>query len=61
MRNKDCEMTAFVARNHNGTLLGWNVDLGNLMEEAMVYEEVTGNKVYINEETFEEKPERTKA
>jgi hypothetical protein len=53
-------MTAFVARNHNGTLIGWNVDLGNLMEEAMVYEEVTGNKVYINEETFAEKPERNR-
>lgn len=53
-------MTAFVARNHNGTLLGWNVDLGNLMEEAMVYEEITGNKVTIGEETFEEKPERIK-
>ena len=51
-------MTAFVARNHNGTLIGWNVDLGNIMEEAMVYEEVNGNKVTIGQETFEEKPER---
>jgi len=53
-------MTAFVARNHNGTLLGWNTDLGNLMEEAMVYEEVTGNRVSISEETFEDKPERSR-
>jgi len=60
MRNKEREMTAFVARNHNGTLLGWNTDLGNLMEEAMVYEEVTGNRVSISEETFEDKPERSR-
>jgi hypothetical protein len=53
-------MTAFVARNHNGTLIGWNVDLGNIMEEAMVYEEVTGNKVTIGQETFEEKPEKNR-
>lgn len=51
-------MIAFVARNHNGTLIGWNADLGNLMEEAMVYEEVTGNRVSIGEETFEDNPER---
>jgi len=30
------------------------------MEEAMVYEEVTGNKVTIGQETFEEKPERNR-
>lgn len=53
-------MTAFVARNHNGTLIGWNSDLGNLMEEAMVYEEMTGNKITIDQETFEEKPERNR-
>ena len=50
-------MTAFVARNHNGTLIGWNVDLGNIMEDVMVYEEMTGNKVTIDQETFKEKPE----
>jgi len=61
MRNKELKMTAFVARNHNGTLIGWNIDLGNLMEEAMIYEEVTGNKVYINQETFQEKPERNRS
>ena len=53
-------MTAFVARNHNGTLISWNVDLGNLMEEAMVYQEVTGNNVTIGQETFVEKPERNR-
>jgi hypothetical protein len=53
-------MTAFVARNHNGTLIGWNVDLGNIMEEAMVYEEMTGNKVTIDQETFVGKPERNR-
>jgi hypothetical protein len=60
MRNKELKMTAFVARNHNGTLIGWNSDLGNLMEEAMVYEEMTGNKITIDQETFEEKPERNR-
>ncbi len=50
-------MTAFVARNHNGTLIGWNSDLGNIMEEVMIYEEMTGNKVTIDQETFEGKPE----
>ncbi len=54
-------MTAFVARNHNGTLIGWNIDLGNLMEEAMIYEEMTGNKSTIGQETFEEKPERNRS
>jgi hypothetical protein len=53
-------MTAFVARNHNGTLICWSVDLGNTMEEAMIYEEMTGNKVTIGEETFDEKPERSR-
>lgn len=53
-------MTAFVARNHNGTLIGWNTDLGNIMEEAMVYEEITGNSFTIGQETFEEKPERNR-
>ena len=51
-------MTAFVARNHNGTLIGWNSDLGNLMEEAMVYEEMTGNRVTIDQETFEKEPQK---
>ncbi len=54
-------MTAFVARNHNGTLIGWNRDLGNLMEEAMLYKEMTGNRVSIAEETFQDKPERNRA
>jgi len=53
-------MTAFVARNHNGTLIGWNVDLGNIMEEAMVYKEMTGNKVTIDQETFNKQPERNR-
>ena len=54
-------MTAFVARNHTGTLIGWNRDLGNLMEEAMIYKEMTGNRVSIVEETFQDKPETTRA
>ena len=53
-------MTAFVARNHNGSLIGWNNDLGNLMEETMIYEEMTGNRVSISEETFQDKPERNR-
>jgi len=37
----------FVAYNHNGTEICRNADLGNLMEEVMFYEEVTGNKCTI--------------
>lgn len=51
-------MKAFVARNHNGTLIAWNRDVGNLMEEIMIYEEVTGNSTYVGEETFDETPKR---
>jgi hypothetical protein len=51
-------MKAFVARNHNGTVLAWNTDFGNLAEEAMIYEEVSGNRVTISEEEFEEDPVR---
>lgn len=47
---------AFVARNHNGTLIAWNVDIGNLMEEVMFYEEMTGNSTSIGEEQFENEP-----
>jgi hypothetical protein len=53
-------MTAFVARNHNGTLIGWSTDLGNIMKEAMFYEEMTGNKTTIDQETFKEKPDRNR-
>ena len=49
-------MKAFVARNHNGTLVGWNADIGELMEDTMVYSEITGNPTYINEEEFAVKP-----
>jgi hypothetical protein len=37
----------FVAYNHNGVEICRNADLGNLMEEVMFYEEVTGNKCSI--------------
>ena len=50
-------MTAFVGRNHNGTLIAWNSDLGNLMEELMIYQEMTGNSTLVNEETFDTEPE----
>jgi hypothetical protein len=49
-------MTAFVARDGNGALIAWNRDLGNIMEETMIYQEMTGIRVTINEETFSEKP-----
>jgi hypothetical protein len=51
-------ITAWVVRNHNGTLIAWDVDLGNVSEEMMVYEEVTGNRTSINKETFEKEPKR---
>ena len=51
-------ITAFVARNHNGTLICWSLDLGNLMEEVMVYEEMTGNRTTIDQEKFEIEPIR---
>lgn len=41
----------FVAYNHNGIQICKGADLGNVAEEAMFYEEVTGNKTYIQEET----------
>lgn len=53
-------ITAFVARNHNGTVIAWNTDLGNMMEEAMFYEEVTGNRITIDKETFKDEPIRSK-
>jgi len=37
----------FVAYNQNGREICRNSDLGNLMEEVMFYEEVTGNKCSI--------------
>lgn len=40
-------MTMFVAYNHNGTMICEGADLGNVSEEAMLYEEITGNKTYI--------------
>ena len=43
------EYIMFVAYNHNGTLICKGSDLGNVAEEAMFYEEVTGNKTYIEE------------
>jgi hypothetical protein len=49
-------MEIYIARN-NGTVIGWNVDFGNLAEEAMVYEEITGNRVTIQAGTMAEVPE----
>jgi hypothetical protein len=37
----------WVAYNHNGREICRNVDLSNLMEEVMFYEEQTGNKCSI--------------
>ena len=34
----------WVAYNHNGTEICRHTCLGNIMEEVMFYEEVTGNK-----------------
>jgi hypothetical protein len=34
----------WVAYNHNGVEICRNADIGNLMEEVMFYEEVTGNR-----------------
>lgn len=53
-------MTAFVGRNHNGILIAWNSDLGNLMEELMFYQEMTGNTTTVNQETFDKEPEGVK-
>jgi len=53
-------MKAFVARNHNGTLIDCHVDLGNVMEAANLYKEVTGNRCTISEEEFEKEPLRNK-
>jgi hypothetical protein len=51
-------MKMFVARNHNGTFIAKGNDLGNLMEEIMFYEEVTGNLCTVNEEEFKVEPKR---
>jgi len=51
-------MKMFVARNHNGTFIAKVVDLGNLMEEVMLYEEVTGNRCTVGREEFEVEPKR---
>ena len=37
----------WVAYNHNGVEICRHLDVGNLMEEVMFYEEVTGNKCSI--------------
>jgi hypothetical protein len=39
----------WVAYNHNGREICRNADLGNLMEEVMFYEEVTGNKCSVEQ------------
>lgn len=39
----------FIAYNHNGTEICRSKDLGNLMEEVMFYEEVTGNKCSVRQ------------
>lgn len=51
-------ITAWVVRNHNGTLIAWDLDLGKVSKEMMFYEEVTGNRTSINKETFEKEPKR---
>ncbi len=52
------QTTAWVARNHNGTLIAWHKDMGNLAEEAMYYEQVTGNQTTFSKETFDVEPSR---
>jgi hypothetical protein len=39
----------WVAYNHNGREICRNADLGNLMEEVMFYEGVTGNKCSVEQ------------
>ena len=48
--------SVFILRNHNETFLGWNIDPGNIMEEAMIYEEVTGNRTSLSQEPIENVP-----
>ena len=40
-------MAIFVAYDYNHTQICEGPDLGNVTEESMVYEEITGNKTYI--------------
>jgi len=42
-------MMIWVAYNHNGVEICRNADVGNLMEEVMFYEEVTGNKCTVRQ------------
>lgn len=51
-------MQVFIARNHNDVVIGWNMDIGNLMEDTMIYEEMTGNRVSISSESIENVPEK---
>ena len=43
----------FVIYNHNDTVIGIHDDFGNAAEEAMFYEEVTGNRTSIRVEKVE--------
>lgn len=43
----------FVIYNHNDRIIGIHDDLGNASEEAMFYEEVTGNRTSIRIEPKE--------
>ena len=40
----------WVAYNHNGIEICRNMDIGNLMEEVMFYEEQTGNRLTVRKE-----------
>ena len=51
---------AFVVRNHNGTLIAFNVNMVEAYKEGIFYEASTGNEFSVGEEEFEEKPERNK-
>ena len=42
----------FVVRNHNGRLVAQGSDLGNVAEEMMFYEEMTGNRCTFGKETL---------
>ena len=50
-------MELYIARTADQTVIGWNCDYGNLAEEAMVYTEITGNRVSIQVGTMADVPE----
>ena len=45
----------WVAYNHNGVEICRNADIGIVVEEAMFYEEVTGNRCSVKKIEYDEK------